>query len=153
MLHSPAKYIQRLSGAVYCMALGRFIILVSRALQRLRRATGPRHCGRYWGHIKRPQSATWSLTPFARHWTFTLTSRSQILNYECSLDSGLSLQLDRATVYVRQGPPKNQLPRRNRRKLFEGTHWEWVKNWTRSTGHPDDCWNPKAATARDWETR
>ena len=24
------------------------------------------------------------------------------------------------------------------RKPLEGTHWEWAKNWTGSTGHPDD---------------
>ena len=60
--------------------------------------------------------------------------------------SGLSLQLDRATAYV-------EARLRDRRKQLEGTHWEWAKNWTGSTGHPDDCWDSKAAAARDWEAR
>ena len=60
--------------------------------------------------------------------------------------SGLSLQLDRATAYV-------EAHLRDRREPLEGTHWEWAKNWTGSTGHPDDCWDSKAAAARDWEAR
>ena len=58
---------------------------------------------------------------------------------------GLSLQLNRATAYV-EARLRNRRPRRDRRK-------PWAKNWTGSTGHPDDCWDSKAAGARYWEVR
>ena len=54
--------------------------------------------------------------------------------------SGLSLQLDRATAYV-EARLKNRRPRRDRRKRLEGAYWEWAKNWTGSTRHPEDCWD------------
>ena len=60
--------------------------------------------------------------------------------------SGPSLQLDRGTAYV-------EARLRDWRKPLEGTHREWAKNWAGSTGHPDDCWDSKAAAARDWKAR
>ena len=39
------------------------------------------------------------------------------------LNSGLSLQLDRAMAYV-------EARLRGRCKPLEGTHWEWARNWT-----------------------
>ena len=56
--------------------------------------------------------------------------------------SGLSLQLDRATAYV-EARLRDRRPRRDRRKPLEGTHQEWAKNWTGSTGNPDVAGIPK----------
>ena len=66
--------------------------------------------------------------------------------------SGLSLQLNRATAYV-EACLRNRRPRRDRCKPLEGAHWKWAKSCTGSTGRPDDCWDSKAAAARDWEAR
>ena len=110
-LHSPARPGNIYKGYPELRSVrGRGILgytttPANRALQKPWRATRPRYCGRYWGRIKQPQSAAWSWTPFARHWTFTSTSGSQISNCECSL-AGLAYSLIGLRRILRRGPPE-----------------------------------------------
>ena len=66
--------------------------------------------------------------------------------------SGLDVKLSRATVYV-EARLRARQPRRDRKRRLEGACWKWAKDWTGSTGHPDDPSDSKAAAARDWEAR
>ena len=66
--------------------------------------------------------------------------------------SGLDIKLSRATAYIEAKLRARRL-RRDRKRLLEGAHWEWARDWTGSTGHPDDPWDSKAAAVRDWEAR
>ena len=63
--------------------------------------------------------------------------------------SEVDVKLHRATTaYVEAGLRVRQ-PRCDRKRRLEGAHWEWAKDWTGSTGHPDDPWDSKAAAVRD----
>ena len=48
---------------------------------------------------------------------------------------------------------RTQRPRRGCHPQLGRRHWEWAKDWTGSTGRPNDLWDTAAAAAKDWETR
>ena len=66
--------------------------------------------------------------------------------------SGLDLRLSRATAYI-EARLRARRPRRDRKRPLEDAHWEWARDWTGNTGHPDGPWDSKAAAVRDWEAR
>ena len=66
--------------------------------------------------------------------------------------SGLDQQLHRATAHV-AARLRTRKPRCDRRRPLEGTHWEWAKTWTASTGRPRDPWDSRQAAENEWKAR